>query len=339
VNNRFLAALCAAAVSASPALAASPLDSTFPAQPSPFLWTPFVDGSGPGWAFANGRLELSLPPGSSGSAFVVGLRSECSLQGDFDVSLEFLLLDWPLRNGVRTGIATNLGAVERTSFSTQEGYWLGETYLTHFADGVFPITTDDTAGVVRLVRATDAATGAITLTGYRMTADGGWAEIHRYATSGDDATISLQAWSHDWAFAPQGQTVRAAFTSFQIRSGRVACKVLPVGVDVKPGSTSNPIRVGSGGTTPVAFLGSSSFDAATIDPRTVAVAGAPVDTTPQGTLRTSVEDVNADGFPDLLVHVPTAAMNLPTGTTRVEATATTFAGQPVAGSDRVTLVP
>jgi hypothetical protein len=338
VNIRILAALCAAAVSVSPALAASPLDSTFPSQPSPFLWTPWVTGNGPTWAFVNGRLELSLPPASNGSTFGAGITSECSLRGDFDISLEFLLLDWPLRNGVRTGIATSLGAVERTSFSPLEG-GLGETYLTHFADGVFPIATDDTAGTVRLVRATDPATGAITLTGYRMTADGGWAEIHGYSTSGDDAAVSLQAWSHDWAFAPQGQTVRAAFTSFQVRSGRLVCKTLPVGFDVKPGSTSNPIRVGSRGTTPVAFLGSSTFDAATIDPRTVVVAGAPVDTTPQGTLRTSIEDVNADGFPDLLVHVPTAAMNLPAGTTQVEATATTYAGQPVAGSDRVTLVP
>jgi len=47
---------------------------------------------------------------------------------------------------------------------------------------------------------------------------------------------------------------------------------IPVEIDIKPGSFPNSISLGSNGTVPVAILSSSSLDAATIGPSTVALA-------------------------------------------------------------------
>jgi hypothetical protein len=186
------------------------------------------------------------------------------------------------------------------------------------------------AGTLRLARS------GTTLTGYRAAADG-WVEIHNGAIGTGDVGVTLQAWSHDYAFTQRA--VRLAFTGFEVRAGRVLCggKLL-VRVDVKPGSSANPIRVGSNGTTPAAILGSADLDVSRIDPATVTLAGAPVASS-GGRPQVSIEDVNGDGVPDLVVHVPTAAMQLPPGTTTVALEATTVDGVAVVGYDRVTLVP
>ncbi len=327
--NRFLTALCAATGIASPALAASPLDSTFASAPPAPLWALQVpSGSGPVAQFTNDRLEISFPDSSSGSVFGAGLVSSCQLSGDFDVAAEYVLLDWPGANGVRTGLYVG-GAVERTSFSTWT--WNDfpgeprEVYLTNFSDGVQGIVeTADLAGKLRLVRAGTA------LTGLYQTATG-WAPIHTGPVVTDDLAIYLSAWSHDNVFIRQ--PVRMAFTSFQVLSGRVVCGgAVLVPVDVKPGSVANPIKVTSNGTTPVAILTSDALDASTIDPTTVTVAGALA-------AQAALEDVNGDGLLDLVVHVETGAMSLPPGTTYVEVDGAIVGGGRFVGWDRVTLLP
>lgn len=55
-------------------------------------------------------------------------------------------------------------------------------------------------------------------------------------------------------------------------------------VDVKPGSHKNPVNLGSNGVTPVAILGSESFDVRTIDPSSLLLEGV-------APLRWSYEDV------------------------------------------------
>ncbi len=57
---------------------------------------------------------------------------------------------------------------------------------------------------------------------------------------------------------------------------RVEPGVLPVAIDVKPGSAENTINLRSAGAVLVAILSSPTFDALTVDPATVALAGASV---------------------------------------------------------------
>ncbi len=65
-----------------------------------------------------------------------------------------------------------------------------------------------------------------------------------------------------------------------------------VQVDIKPGSCSNPVNLGSRGRTPVAVLGTLDLDVATIDPATLRLEGiAPV--------HASIDDVAAYGVPGM----------------------------------------
>lgn len=71
-------------------------------------------------------------------------------------------------------------------------------------------------------------------------------------------------------------------------------------IDIKPGSSSNCLNPSSKGRLPVAILGSASFDALSVDPSTI-LAGGVVPPVKWG----RGEDVNQDGFLDLVVHFKT----------------------------------
>ena len=75
--------------------------------------------------------------------------------------------------------------------------------------------------------------------------------------------------------------------------------LLVADVDVKPGSDVNPLNLNCNGVVPIAILGSATFDVAAIDVGTVSVG-------PDGASPVHgghIEDVNDDGFDDLVVHV------------------------------------
>ena len=116
--------------------------------------------------------------------------------------------------------------------------------------------------------------------------------------------------------------------------------VREVAVDVKPGSDSNPVNTASQGSVAVAVLGEQDFPAVDIDPATLTAAGAAVLTRPNGQPMAALEDVNSDGFPDLVFHVRTADLDLPAGAARAEVVIMGRArtGLAFRGSDWVTIV-
>jgi len=113
-----------------------------------------------------------------------------------------------------------------------------------------------------------------------------------------------------------------------------------VEIDIKPGSDPNPINPGSNGLVPVAILSSPDFDATTVDPTTVELAGASVAVRGKSNKSMShQEDVNGDGLDDLVVQVETQSFaDLGEGGT-VELTGTTFSGEDIVGYDDVIIVP
>ena len=113
---------------------------------------------------------------------------------------------------------------------------------------------------------------------------------------------------------------------------------LSAAIDIKPDSRRNTINLNSRGAVPVAILSSPTFDARTVDPLTVTLAGAKVKLKPNGKPKTSVEDVNDDGRKDLVVHVITQQLQLQVGDTSAELEGTTFSGIPIIGSDKVRVV-
>ena len=116
-------------------------------------------------------------------------------------------------------------------------------------------------------------------------------------------------------------------------------RFLRVSIDIKPGSHPNSINLGSAGVIPVAILGSATFDATQVNPATVRLAGASVKLIGHGDKYScSTEDVNGDGFVDLVCHVVTAQFIEP-GDSLAVLEAQTFDGQAIRGEDSIRIVP
>ena len=114
---------------------------------------------------------------------------------------------------------------------------------------------------------------------------------------------------------------------------------LSVEIDIKPGSYPNSINLGSHGSVPVAILTTEDFDATTVDPETVELAGATIAIRGNGKRwLASEEDVDDDGDIDLLVHVETENLALGTGATTVILTGETYDGEQFEGSDDIVIV-
>jgi hypothetical protein len=111
-----------------------------------------------------------------------------------------------------------------------------------------------------------------------------------------------------------------------------------INVDVKPGDGLNYINLKSQGKTPIAILSTATFDAGTVDPATVTVAGAPVSLRRNGTTASSLEDVNADGLLDLVVHISTKDLQ-PTNPNQVLLEGYTISGERLWGIDEMILAP
>jgi Tol biopolymer transport system component len=135
---------------------------------------------------------------------------------------------------------------------------------------------------------------------------------------------------------PSGETDTAETT--------VTVTVIPVTIDIKPGADPNNINLGSNGAVPVAFLTDETFDAATIDPLTITLAGhdfyglvkmrGKKNAEPQ----VSLVDVDGDGDLDLLAHLETENLALEPTATVCTLGALTYSGEVVQGEDSVNIV-
>jgi hypothetical protein len=108
--------------------------------------------------------------------------------------------------------------------------------------------------------------------------------------------------------------------------------VLRVSIDIKPGSFPNSINPKSQGVIPVAILTTDSFDATTVDPATVLFG---VTGTAAAPVHSSLEDVDADGDIDMILHFTTQSTNVQCGDTSASLTGKTFTGQMIEGSDSI----
>lgn len=113
-----------------------------------------------------------------------------------------------------------------------------------------------------------------------------------------------------------------------------------VDIDIKPGSDPNSINLNSQGTVPVAILGTDIFDVTNIDPGTVTLAGASIAMRGKSNkLLASTDDVNGDGYTDLIIHIETEDLGLDEGSTEAVLQGETYNGITVIGSDSINLVP
>lgn len=118
-----------------------------------------------------------------------------------------------------------------------------------------------------------------------------------------------------------------------------------VDIDIKPGSDTNPINVKNGnGVVPVALLGSAEFDVHVVDVASLRFGATGDEAAPahnlarSGTVRRHLEDVDRDGFTDLVSHYRVGETGLQPGDTSACLTGETNDGTRFRGCDSVQII-
>ena len=123
---------------------------------------------------------------------------------------------------------------------------------------------------------------------------------------------------------------------------RVQPHVIPVEIDIKPGSFPNSINPFGRGLIPVAILGSEVFDVSAIDVTTLRFGPAQVatrhDLTDDWDYNEHLADVNFDGFMDLVTHFTTQDTGIACGDIEAVLSGALLDGTPFEGTDAVRTV-
>ena len=104
-----------------------------------------------------------------------------------------------------------------------------------------------------------------------------------------------------------------------------------ISIDIKPGSDPNGVNPTSKGLIPVAVLGSVDFDATQVDSSTVVFGPDEASPVHDG----HVDDVNNDGFTDMVFHFKVKKTGIACGDTDATLTGETFDGTAIEGTDSV----
>ena len=113
----------------------------------------------------------------------------------------------------------------------------------------------------------------------------------------------------------------------------ISALFIEVDIDIKPGSDPNSINAKGMGTISVAILGSAVFDVNDVDVTTLMFG--PGGATPVHKAGGHLEDVNGDGFTDLVSHYRQKETGLAPGDTGACVTGITTNGSPIEGCDAV----
>jgi hypothetical protein len=111
--------------------------------------------------------------------------------------------------------------------------------------------------------------------------------------------------------------------------------ILPVAIDIKPGSFPNSVNPNTKGVIPVAILTTGTFDATTVDPTTVLFGPTGTEALP---VHFALEDVDGDGDTDMILHFNAQDAGIQCGDTSPSLTGETFGGQVIEGSDSIRTV-
>jgi hypothetical protein len=114
---------------------------------------------------------------------------------------------------------------------------------------------------------------------------------------------------------------------------------LRVDIDIKPGSDPNAINLGSEGVIPVAILGSDLFDVHDINQESLMFEGNEARRKGKKEKIGAFEDVNEDGFVDMVVQFATSELELSETDTEATLTGILLDGTTMEGTDSIVIVP
>ena len=113
-----------------------------------------------------------------------------------------------------------------------------------------------------------------------------------------------------------------------------------IDIDIKPGSYPNSINNNGKGVIPVAIFGNDTFDVSQIDLDTVLLGDCGIkEVGKKGKLLAHYEDVNTDGFVDLVVQIEDQECTFDVCDTSATLTGELFGGILFEGTDSIRLVP
>jgi len=139
----------------------------------------------------------------------------------------------------------------------------------------------------------------------------------------------------DDAFADAGTACSCSAGSGTCDGNNMCIK--NISIDIKPGSDPNSINTGSMGLVPVAILGSATFAVAQVDETTLmfGTASPAHDLSDPTTYNEHIQDVNDDGFDDLVSHYKQKDTGIMCGDTEATLTGVLLDGTPIGGTDSV----
>ena len=201
------------------------LEDNFDGSELSFWWEVVTVGDGPTVSVGGGELLVTIPAtstgggswGNTGSPWIsTGVRATCEVVGDFDFSVEFVLVDWPALNGVRAGIgwlngvSGADGVVSRYNIGPPGGAVEPDYFAVHANEGPINVATTDESGRLRVVRVGSSWTGYYDV-------GGGWVEIGTVLGPTDPIRPEIRLWCHPESFG--GEDVSVAFDNFVLSVG------------------------------------------------------------------------------------------------------------------------
>lgn len=202
----------------------------------------------------------------------------------------------------------------------------------------------DSLASIRIERGSelDVTCGSVILN----VADGSAPVALEIVIDGQPAVITVPA-NNDVTFDDEAEVVSVAdsstgdpvtFTqgdsSIQIAAGQTLSRVE---IDVKPGDEPNCFNINGHGVIPVAILGSDTVDVSTVDRGSLAFSGLAVRVRGNDARSCGIEDVNADGFDDLVCQFEDDGQWTAGGS--VATLQGLIGDEPFSGSDNICIVP
>ena len=115
---------------------------------------------------------------------------------------------------------------------------------------------------------------------------------------------------------------------------------IPVEIDIIPGTYPNCVNNDGHGVIPVAILGNPGFDPTQVDPSTVRLNGLGVNILKNNKFQAHIEDVNNDGYKDLVVQIENnIAWVFKNDTTEAEIIGKLYNGTLIRGIDSICIAP